>query len=315
MRVTPGVKARGRWLPALGFKVSARGDATLDRRARKALAERFVLEAIEANGLLCGGGVFGPGATMVDLGVLVVSARTWKSCTNRDRLRVGRWLAAQHGIVDVRVGALVATGDDYRYERPKLSRPRGGNPLERARRLRAEALVAYRAAAEVLSRPEVRLAVGRLNLSAALAEAALDEVLRPVLRKLGPSKRKPETDSDRNWDLANRLEHALDEPAPHGRHRARWKELSHALYLVRELYHFDGDVICIPDLHEFERNLVPGSRVAIEEAWGLLKAPARFVRAEKRGYAEGIRRWVTPYASGARKRQGSDGQPKEGESS
>jgi uncharacterized protein YggL (DUF469 family) len=294
VKLKPGQKARGQWRPELGFAVWARCDPALDVRARKRLAERFLSEAIEGNRLVCGGGVFGPGARDTELRVVVVSEGHYESCTKRDRGRVQRWLRSQREVVEHRVGALVSTDHDYSMlEQRRVPRARGANEAERALRLRLQAIAAYREAVEVLGTSEVRDALSKLERAAGLAEASVDAVAKPLCRKLGLSERK-QTAHHRLWGLRNFLDSYMTAARSGRRRRPGFfgprTKLEGALFDVVDLQRQELGVISIPDMHEVERKLVWGSRVAIDEIEKLLDAPARSATGSQLARAVRIRR-------------------------
>lgn len=279
MRLDSRNKARGEWRPDLGFEVWARCGPAIDQGTRESLADRFVEEAIEANNLVCGAGVFGPGARGGELRVVVMKEREYTSCTNRDRSRVERWLRSERAIAEHRVGPLTPTDRDGDRLGPSAPLPRapGKTEAERANWLRAEAIAAYREAVEILARPSIRDAAEKLERSAELAEAAVDEVAYALVRKLRLSKDRKQA-PNRMWDLRYFLEYSLDEASRPSHQRGvltAWLKtpLSQSLRQVEYLDRPEVGVIDIPDAHEFERKLVWGTRVAIEELGKLLDIP------------------------------------------
>ncbi len=294
MRLKPGEKARGRWRPELGFEVWARGDPALNGKAKDALTDRFIVEAIEANRLVCGGGVFGGrGEKGNELSVVVVKEREYASCTNRDRGRVEHWLASQPGIVEARVGPLVpADREGYKLDRPALPRPEGKNELERALWFRKEAIGAYRKAAAVLGRPEIREAERNLERSVELVQAGVDEVGRALFRKLDlPLRRK--SVRDRQHEITSFFDYDLQKIMHPKRRRVSLGRtpLQRALSdVTHELDRADAGVIDIPDMHEFERNLVGGSRTAIDEMRRLIAASSSSTIGKQLREAAGVRR-------------------------
>lgn len=275
MKLKPGKEKRARWRSDLGFDVWARCAPSADGKAREVLCDRFISEAIEANGLVCAGGVFGPAANGDQLHVVVLKEREYTSCSNRDRGRVERWLRSQAGIIEHRVGELTPTEEDYYdLDRRPTSLPRapGKTELERANWLRQQAITSYREAVEVLGSSEVREAVAKLERSVRLAEAAVDEVAGPLIRKFGLPIEKSDP-GGRLSDLQNFLHWDLGDQRSHRRGwRGSWLKtpLERALFDIDQLDEYETGIIHIPDMHEFERKLVRGSRVAIEEIQELL---------------------------------------------
>jgi hypothetical protein len=83
-----------------GFTVQYRVDASLDARAIDELLDRFLLEAVEANDLHCGGG---GGPTDWEF---FVCANGRRSATDGERQRVEGWLRKQAHVRTPRVGEL-----------------------------------------------------------------------------------------------------------------------------------------------------------------------------------------------------------------
>jgi uncharacterized protein YggL (DUF469 family) len=101
----------------MGFEVRYRTDAGLTEAARDALLDSFILQAIEANDLSCGGG---GGPEEWDF---FVCANGRRSSTEADRERVRDWLERQPDIAQVLVGRLQdAWHDDEAAEREPLGR-------------------------------------------------------------------------------------------------------------------------------------------------------------------------------------------------
>jgi uncharacterized protein YggL (DUF469 family) len=96
----------------LGFTARYRVKNGLSLAALDSLLDRFILEAIEANDLYCGGGG-GPAGWD-----FLVCANGRKSATDADRQRVRRWLEEQPDISVVFVGRLLDAwhGDDDALE-------------------------------------------------------------------------------------------------------------------------------------------------------------------------------------------------------
>jgi hypothetical protein len=245
---------------------------------RRALLERLLSDVISPLRLVCGGGLTWQGASGDELRVLLVRDREESSCTDRDRKRVVRWLGSEPSIVEYRVGPLRPTEGDPAGSTDRVPRPRalGRTPMERAARFREEALVAYREAAAILGRPETVLAAEKLVRSAALADAALREVTLPLLRRLGLLKGSPagrdlgsELCSFLDLDLHERIRRTRDGLRRRGEPRTPLEE---ALWMVARLEDCECGVIQIPDLHDFERKLVWGTRVVVNGVGELLEA-------------------------------------------
>jgi uncharacterized protein len=84
----------------MGFEVKYRPQAGLAASALEALLDRFILQAIEANDLSCGGG---GGPEEWDF---IVCANGRRSSTDADRQRVREWLERQPEVISVVVGHL-----------------------------------------------------------------------------------------------------------------------------------------------------------------------------------------------------------------
>jgi uncharacterized protein len=84
-----------------GFEIAFDMSGSLTTGERKDLLDRFILEAIEQNGLLFGGG--GPESSWSGF---AVRAPDRDSATDQDRQAVERWLQGASGITRVEVGPL-----------------------------------------------------------------------------------------------------------------------------------------------------------------------------------------------------------------
>ncbi len=84
----------------LGFRVRFRVPAALDGRDRDEFWDLFIGQAVEGNGLLCGGGS-GP----QEWDIMLTRARRG-SATEKDRVAVENWLSA-HGVFDLQIGPLI----------------------------------------------------------------------------------------------------------------------------------------------------------------------------------------------------------------
>lgn len=267
MRLSHGKKARRDSHVELGFEVLIRCDLAFDHKAKALLADRFLAEAMWANRLVCGGGAFG-GDEGNELRVVVVKEYQDASCTDRDRGRIERWLAAQAGIARFRIGPLVpAETEGYRLDRPPLPRPPGKRALDRAVWFREEAIALYQRAAAVLGRPEIQEAGRNLERSVELVHAAVEEVGGALFRKLGiPPLRAGEGTSF--VDVAqDAIMPGLFDPR---------RKLQAALRDVTSGLDRGGtSVIDIPDIHAVEQKLVGGSRDVIDELRKLVSARTR----------------------------------------
>jgi uncharacterized protein YggL (DUF469 family) len=83
-----------------GFDVTYTSSAELSASDRDRLLDAFIEQAIEANGLACGGGGF----ETMEFFVTRMKCRT--SATETDRLVVQRWLESCLKVVSVKVGEL-----------------------------------------------------------------------------------------------------------------------------------------------------------------------------------------------------------------
>ena len=98
----------------LAFLAKAKVNPGLPEKAREALLDRFILEAIEGNDLSCGGGC---GPWEWDL---VVCANGRRSASEDDRQRVRTWLKGQADLSSVFIGSLSDAwhGDEEAFEEP-----------------------------------------------------------------------------------------------------------------------------------------------------------------------------------------------------
>jgi uncharacterized protein len=85
----------------LGFEVCFRVADDISDEAFDGIVDPFISQAIEANGLLCGGGGKKP-----EWGVFVTLDRRG-SATEAHRQAVQRWLTARPEVKEIRVGPLV----------------------------------------------------------------------------------------------------------------------------------------------------------------------------------------------------------------
>jgi uncharacterized protein YggL (DUF469 family) len=98
----------------LGFTVKYRPAQCLETVALESLLDRFILQAVEANDLHCGGG---GGPAEWDF---FVCANGRRSSTDADREQVRRWLESQPDVTHAFVGQLVDAwhGDPEALEKP-----------------------------------------------------------------------------------------------------------------------------------------------------------------------------------------------------
>lgn len=85
----------------LGFIVSFQLDQALPLAVVGTLLDRFILEAMEANGLTGGGGSGGGGQWRFFL-----NPRRYRNATDNDRRLAERWLLAESGIAAFEIGDL-----------------------------------------------------------------------------------------------------------------------------------------------------------------------------------------------------------------
>lgn len=107
-------KLRVREFTELGFTARYQVKVGLSSAALDSLLDRFILEAIEANDLYCGGG---GGPAEWDF---LVCANGRRSATDADRQSVRMWLEQQPDVSLVFVGQLQDAwhGDDDAFEKP-----------------------------------------------------------------------------------------------------------------------------------------------------------------------------------------------------
>ena len=84
----------------MGFPVRFRIEGDLTRAGQDAFFDSFISEAIEGNGLMCGGAC---GATWD----VFVTRHGRGSATEDDRRNVQRWLTTQPRVRDINVGTLM----------------------------------------------------------------------------------------------------------------------------------------------------------------------------------------------------------------
>lgn len=82
----------------LGFAIRAQIDAALSQDEQEAMLDRFVEDAVEANGMLCVSGIHG------EFWGWIFSARQYTSVTEEQRATVRTWLAGQSALTAVQVG-------------------------------------------------------------------------------------------------------------------------------------------------------------------------------------------------------------------
>ena len=98
----------------MGFTVRYQLNPCLAEPAREALLDRFILQAVEANDLYCGGGGGPEGWDFF------VCANGRRSSTDADRQRVREWLASEPEVTNILVGQLWDAwhGDDEVLQDP-----------------------------------------------------------------------------------------------------------------------------------------------------------------------------------------------------
>lgn len=89
----------------LGFDLDFRVDTALSHQAAEALFDRFINEAVEANGLVCGGG---GDLYAMHFYVLGCPGHRYRSATATQQEQVSQWLADRRpdGVIDFQVGSL-----------------------------------------------------------------------------------------------------------------------------------------------------------------------------------------------------------------
>lgn len=99
----------------MGFTVKYEPAPGLAESAREALLDRFLLQAIEANDLHCGGG-----GGLEGWWDFFVCANGRRSATDADRQRVRDWLDSQPDVANILVGQLQDAwhGDGDEHEEP-----------------------------------------------------------------------------------------------------------------------------------------------------------------------------------------------------
>lgn len=105
-----------------GFTVEYQVRAGLDADASDALLDRFILEAVEANDLHCGGGG-GPAAWD-----FFVCANGRRSASEADRQAIEQWLQRQKEVTLGRVGALEDAW--FGQEKPASGTQHGSNAAQ-----------------------------------------------------------------------------------------------------------------------------------------------------------------------------------------
>lgn len=102
----------------LGFDLDFRVDTALSHQAADDLFDRFINEAIEANGLVCGGG---GDLYAMHFYVLGSSGHRYRSATETQQEQVSQWLTDRRpdGVIDFQVGSL----KDANYSEPSGKLP------------------------------------------------------------------------------------------------------------------------------------------------------------------------------------------------